>query len=80
MPRQTRGTAVSEHHANLVIRFYPTSGQWKCVVQKVDADGMPIGGDLVTAVGTTKDDARDQAIAATSDPTVQEALQAHRPR
>ena len=69
---------MSEHHANLVIRFYPTSGQWKCVVQKVDADGMPIGGDIVSATGPTKEDARSQALAQTDDPAVQKALQAHR--
>lgn len=69
---------MSEHHANLVIRFYPASGQWTCVVQKVDADGMPIGSALVTATGTTKEDARNQALALSSDPDVQKALQAHR--
>jgi hypothetical protein len=71
---------MSEHHGNLVIRFYPSGGQWQCIVQKVDADGMPIGEDLVTAVGTTKDDARDRAMAATENPAVREALQSYRAR
>jgi hypothetical protein len=65
---------MSEHHANLVIRFYPTQGEWKCVVQKVDADGMPVGAALVTATGKTKDEAREQARTLTDDPAVREAL------
>jgi len=71
---------MSEHHANLVIRFYPFQGQWTCVVQRVDGDGMPIGSDLVTATGATKEEARAQACLAASDSTVLAALQAHRPR
>jgi hypothetical protein len=68
---------MSEHHANLVIRFYPRSGQWTCVVQKVDGDGMPIGGDLVHAVGGTKEEARAQACASTNDGAVIEALKSY---
>jgi hypothetical protein len=71
---------MSEHHGNLVIKFYPSGGQWQCIVQKVDADGMPIGEDLVTAVGTTKDEARDRAIAATDNDAVRTALQSYRAR
>ena len=66
---------MSEHHANLVIRFYPRQGQWTCVVQRVDGDGMPIGDPLVTATATTKEDARAQARSLTTDPAVITALE-----
>jgi hypothetical protein len=66
---------MSEHHGNLVVRFYPTKGEWMCVVQRVDADGMPMGEDLVTATGKTKEDARTRAATLTEDPDIREALQ-----
>jgi len=50
-------------HAHLRVRFYPTQGQWMCVVQRLGADGMPEGEDAVSAVGATKEAARDAAIA-----------------
>ena len=68
---------MSEHHANLVIRFYPRQGQWICVVQRVDGDGMPIGEALVTATAATKEDARAQARSLTTDPAVITALGSH---
>jgi hypothetical protein len=68
---------VSQHHADLVIRFYPRQGQWTCIVQRVDADGMPVGGDLVTATGATKEEARAQARASTADSGVIAALDAY---
>jgi hypothetical protein len=40
------------------------------------ADGMPVGDDLVSATGATKDEARDHAIERTEDITVQDALRA----
>ena len=65
---------MSEHHGNLVVRFYPAKGEWTCVVQRVDADGMPIGQDLVTASAATKDEARERAAALTDDAAVRDAL------
>jgi hypothetical protein len=66
---------MSEHHHDLVVRFYPRKGAWMCVVQRVDADGMPIGGDLVSATGATKDEARGRAAAMADDPEIRDALQ-----
>jgi len=43
----------------------------------MDADGMPDGDDLVTAVGATKDEARDNALSKTDDLEVREALKPH---
>jgi hypothetical protein len=71
---------MSEHHGNLVIRFYPQKGEWTCIVQRVDSDGMPIGGDLVSSAGKTKEEARDRAIGMTGDQDVQDALRSHRVR
>ncbi len=68
---------MTEHHANLRVRYYPKSGQWSCVVQRMGADGMPVGGDVVSADGATKDEAREHALAATTDPEVQEVLKPH---
>ena len=71
---------MSQHHADLVIRFYPRQGQWTCIVQRVDADGMPVGGDLVTATGATKEEARAQARASTTESGVIAALDAYTSR
>jgi len=68
---------MSNHHANLRVRFYPGHDEWTCIVQRMDADGMPDGDDLVSAVGATKDEARDNAIAKTDDLEVREALKPH---
>ena len=65
---------MTEHHANLRVRFYPGHGEWTCVVQRVGSDGMPSGDDLVSATGANKDDARDRALAMTDDPEVREVL------
>ena len=65
---------MSEHRANLRVRFYPAHGEWTCVVQRMGADGMPAGDDAVSATGTTRDEARDRALAATSDEEVREVL------
>jgi hypothetical protein len=65
---------MSEHHGNLVVRFYPAKGEWTCVVQRVDADGMPMGEDLVTATGKTKDDARARAATMTEESDIRAAL------
>jgi hypothetical protein len=65
---------MTHHHANLRVRFYPTHGQWTCIVQRVGADGMPAGDDVVSAVGATKMDARDNAMAKAADADVQDAL------
>jgi hypothetical protein len=68
---------MTEHHANLRVRFYPAHGEWTCVVQRMGADGMPENADVVSAAGATKDEARDRAIAKTDDPEVREVLRHH---
>ena len=73
----TKPRTVLMGHAHLRVRFYPTQGQWMCVVQRLGADGMPEGEDAVSAVGATKEAARDAAIASTTDQAVIEALRAH---
>ncbi len=62
------------HHANLRVRFYPGHGQWTCIVQRMGADGMPAGADVVSAVGATKHEARDNAATKTEDTDVRDAL------
>jgi hypothetical protein len=68
---------MSEHHGRLVIRFYPHPDHWECIVQQVDRDGFPEGGDLVAVTGKTKEEAVQNALVATTDPEVQAALKAH---
>ena len=65
---------MTERRANLRVRFYPSQGEWNCVVQRMGPDGMPLGEDVVSATGPTKDDARERAFAMTDDPDVQAAL------
>jgi hypothetical protein len=68
---------MTDHHANLRVRFYPSHGEWTCVVQRMGADGMPAGDDVVSATGATKDEARDRARATTEDPDAREILKPH---
>ena len=68
---------MTEHPANLRVRFYPSHGEWTCVVQRMGPDGMPAGGDMVSATGATKDEARDRARATTDDAEVREVLKPH---
>jgi len=68
---------MTGHHANLRVRYYPTHGEWTCIVQRMGPDGMPEGGDVVSATGATKDEARDHAFALTEDADVREALKPH---
>lgn len=68
---------MSEHFGHMVIQFYAHQDDWECVVQRVDRDGFPEGVDLVCAKGKTKDEAAQNALAATTDPEVQAALRAH---
>ena len=70
---------MTEHRANLRVRFYPAHGEWTCVVQRMGPDGMPAGADLVSATGATKAEARDRALAVTDDAEVCEALRSHDP-
>jgi hypothetical protein len=65
---------MTHHHANLRVRFYPAQGQWTCIVQRLGADGMPEGDDVVSAAGATKAEARDNAVAKATDADVQDAL------
>ena len=64
-------------HRQLRVRFYPTAGKWLCVVQQLGGDGMPTGGDVVSATGDTKDSARQAAIDASTDPEVVQLLREH---
>ena len=68
---------MTERRANLRVRFYPNHGEWTCVVQRMGPDGMPEGGDVVSAAGATKDEARDRALAMTDDADVLEVLRSH---
>ena len=68
---------MTQHHANLRVRFYPAHGEWTCVVQRMGPDGMPAGDDVVSATGATKDEARDRALAMTDDADVREVLTLH---
>jgi hypothetical protein len=61
-------------HSHLRVRFYPSQGEWTCVVQRLDADGMPQEPEVISAKGATKDAALDAAIADTADTSVQSAL------
>lgn len=63
-----------EHHARLRVRFYPHHGEWTVYVQRVDAEGMPLE-DVLSAVGSSKEEAREKALATTADPEIREALQ-----
>ena len=65
---------MTESRANLRVRFYPGHGDWTCVVQRMGADGMPTGADVVSSTGATKDEARDRALAMTDDAEVREVL------
>lgn len=53
--------------------YYPHGGEWECIVQRVGPDGMPEA-DVVSAKGTSKDEARDKAWAMSDDPEVHEVL------
>ena len=66
---------MTEHHARLRVRFYPTHGEWTVYVQRVDAEGMPLE-DVLSATGRTKDEARQHALAATTDVEMRAALEA----
>ena len=61
-------------HAHLRVRFYPGHDEWTCVVQRMGADGMPIGDDVVSAIGKTRDEARAKARDQAADEDVREAL------
>jgi hypothetical protein len=71
---------MTGHHAILRVRFYPAHGEWTCVVQRMGADGMPAGDDLVSATAASKADAWDRAMAAAGDDEVRQALREHDPR
>lgn len=60
-------------HLNVRVRFYPGE-RWTCVVQRLGADGMPLGSDLVSATGEGKEGARQAAIEAVSDEAVRTVL------
>lgn len=65
---------MSEHHARLRVRFYPSHGEWTCYVQRVDNEGMPLE-DVMSSTGKTKDEARAQALAIAVDSEIRAALE-----
>ena len=66
--------AAMTDHRQLRVRFYPTAGKWLCVVQQLGADGMPAGDDVLSATGDSKEEARQAALEATTDPEVAQLL------
>jgi hypothetical protein len=64
-------------HRQLRVRFYPTQGNWLCVFSSSELTGMPAGADLVSATGATKNEAKDAALQATTDPDVIKTLNEH---
>lgn len=65
---------MSVQHAKFRVRFYPAHGEWTCIVQRVDAEGMPLE-DVVSATSKTKDDAREELLRGTDDEDIREALE-----
>ena len=63
-------------HANLRVRFYPGREAWACVVQRLGGDGMPLGPDVLSANGATRDAALQAAILVAKEEDVQAALRA----
>ena len=61
----------------LRVRYYPSAGKWLCVVQQLGADGMPVGDDLVSAVGESKEAAHQAALESASEPEVAQFLREH---
>jgi hypothetical protein len=66
---------MTERRSRLRVRFYPSHGTWTCIVQRVDAEGMPME-DVLSAAGDSRDAARAAALSATEDPDVREAIEA----
>jgi hypothetical protein len=66
---------MTERRNRLRVRFYPSHGTWTCIVQRVDAEGMPME-DVLSASGDSRDASRAAALAATHDPDVREAIEA----
>lgn len=66
---------MTERHGSLRVRFYPSHGEWTCIVQRVGPDGMPES-DVVSATGGTKEEARNRALEESDDPEVHEVLHA----
>jgi len=63
------------HRSRFRVRFYPSHGTWTCIVQRVDAEGMPME-DVLTATGDSRDHSREAALTAATDPDVREAIEA----
>ena len=71
-------SAMSGRHVNLRVWFYPSHDgpKWTCVVQRLGGDGMPLGGDVLSATGETRDEARLHALEVAQDADVRDALAA----
>jgi hypothetical protein len=66
---------MTEHRSRLRVRFYPSHGTWTCIVQRVDAEGMPME-DVLSAAGDSREASRVAALAAATDPDVREVIEA----
>jgi hypothetical protein len=71
---------MTDRHANLRVRFYPSQGTWTCIVQRLGADGMPTGVDVLSSSGSSREEAWQHALEATEDPLVREVLEAAAPQ
>ena len=65
---------MTEQRSRLRVRFYPSHGTWTCIVQRVDAEGMPLE-DVLSATGDSRDASRVAALAATQDPVIRQAIE-----
>jgi hypothetical protein len=66
---------MTERHSRLRVRFYPAHGVWTCIVQRVDAEGMPLE-DVLSATGDSRETSRAAALSAATDPEIRHALEA----
>jgi hypothetical protein len=65
---------MTERRSRLRVRFYPSQGTWTCIVQRVDAEGMPVE-DVLSATGDSRDASRAAALAAAAEADVRAAIE-----
>lgn len=65
---------MTHHSPNFRVRYYPDHGEWTLYVQRVDAEGVPQE-DVLTTVGSSKDEARAKALEMTTDAEIREAIE-----
>ena len=59
---------------NYTVRFNRGNRGWTCDVFPLGTDGMAAGPSVATGTGTTKDNAKEMALALASDPAIRAAL------